>query len=138
VAARLGDLQNAEKYLCQAAEIDLGNNMGNAASGIHAAAVGGLWQAVVLGFGGLSLRPDGLAFDPRLLPRWRRLSFRLQWRGRKLRVAIEPARFWIHVHDGPDAMTVTLGGGSELVIHPRQQYVAERQGAEWGSWQEVC
>ncbi len=60
VAARLGDLPLAEKYLRQAAEIDLGNNMGNAAGGVHAAAIGGLWQAIVFGFAGMSPGPEGL------------------------------------------------------------------------------
>ena len=43
----------AERYFRQAAEIDLANNMGNAAGGVHAAALGGLWQAAVFGFAGL-------------------------------------------------------------------------------------
>jgi trehalose/maltose hydrolase-like predicted phosphorylase len=36
VAARLGDMRRAERYFRQAAEIDLADNMGNAAGGIHA------------------------------------------------------------------------------------------------------
>jgi hypothetical protein len=52
-AARLGDTTLAERYFRQAAEIDLADNMGNAAGGVHAGALGGLWQAAVLGFAGL-------------------------------------------------------------------------------------
>jgi hypothetical protein len=48
IAAQIGYMECAESYLKQAAEIDLGNNMGNAAGGVHAAALGGLWQAIVL------------------------------------------------------------------------------------------
>jgi kojibiose phosphorylase len=47
LAARLGEEALARQYLKQASEIDLGNNMGNAAGGVHAASIGGLWQAVV-------------------------------------------------------------------------------------------
>jgi kojibiose phosphorylase len=46
VAARLGDAALAQAYFRQAAEIDLANNMGNAAGGVHMGALGGLWQAV--------------------------------------------------------------------------------------------
>ena len=45
----------------QAAEIDLADNMGNAAGGVHVGALGGLWQAAVLGFAGLRVcgeRPE--------------------------------------------------------------------------------
>ena len=55
-------------YFRQAAEIDLANNMGNAAGGVHMGALGGLWQAAVFGAAGLSAREDGIAVDPHLLP----------------------------------------------------------------------
>ena len=81
VAARLGKIALAERYFRQAAQIDLANNMGNAAGGIHTAAMGGLWQAAVLGFAGLRLARDGPVLRPCLPPGWRSLSMRLQWRG---------------------------------------------------------
>jgi kojibiose phosphorylase len=82
IAARLGDMALAEKYFRQAAEIDLSDNMGNASGGIHAAALGGLWQAAVFGFAGLTLSKDGPRLDPKLPPAWRELSFRIRWRGK--------------------------------------------------------
>src|SRR5690606_7949798 len=69
LAARLGDSALALRYFRQTAEIDLANNMGNAAGGVHMAALGGLWQAAVLGMGGLSLS-DPPAPDPRLPAEW--------------------------------------------------------------------
>ncbi|HXU98947.1 MAG TPA: beta-phosphoglucomutase family hydrolase [Caulobacteraceae bacterium] len=81
LAARLGDMALAEKYFRQASEIDLSDNMGNASAGVHAAALGGLWQAAVFGFAGLTLGDDGPRLDPKLPPAWRELSFRIRWRG---------------------------------------------------------
>ena len=82
VAARLGDIALAERYFRQAAEIDLADNMGNAAGGVHAGALGGLWLAAALGFAGLSF---GVGKNPnphRNLPKgWRGLSMHFQWRG---------------------------------------------------------
>jgi kojibiose phosphorylase len=72
----------AEKYFRQASEIDLSDNMGNASGGVHAAALGGLWQAAVFGFAGLRLDEDGPRLDPRLPPEWQELSFRIRWRGK--------------------------------------------------------
>jgi kojibiose phosphorylase len=88
VAARLGVLALAQVYFRQAAEIDLANNMGNAASGVHMGALGGLWQAAVFGAAGLRLRDEGIAVDPHLLPGWVEMAFPLQWRGRSLRLCL--------------------------------------------------
>jgi kojibiose phosphorylase len=82
VAARLGEKALAERYFRQAAEIDLADNMGNAAGGIHAAALGGLWQAAVFGFAGLRFTAAGPEHHPSLPASWRSLSMRFLWRGR--------------------------------------------------------
>jgi kojibiose phosphorylase len=83
VAARLGELELAERYFHQASEIDLCDNMGNSAGGIHAAALGGLWQAAVFGFAGLSLSDHGPELDPHLPQSWHGISFRIYWHGRE-------------------------------------------------------
>jgi len=80
VAARLGYTALAEHYFRQAAEIDLADSMGNAASGIHAAALGGLWQAAVLGFAGLRFSGERPEHRAKLPPSWRSLAMRFQWR----------------------------------------------------------
>jgi trehalose/maltose hydrolase-like predicted phosphorylase len=82
VAARLGDVVLAERYFRQAADIDLADNMGNAVGGVHAGALGGLWQAVVFGFAGLRLSGERPELCSNLPPNWRSLSLRFQWRGR--------------------------------------------------------
>ena len=82
VAARLGDAARAERYFRQASEIDLSDNMGNAAGGVHVGALGGLWQAAVFGFAGLYFTDEGPEHRPNLAPSWRSLSMRFQWRGR--------------------------------------------------------
>jgi kojibiose phosphorylase len=82
-AARLGDVALAERYFRQTVAIDLENDMGNAASGVHIGALGGLWQAAVLGFAGLELGPRGPALHPHLPPSWRRVSFSITWRGQR-------------------------------------------------------
>jgi trehalose/maltose hydrolase-like predicted phosphorylase len=55
---------------------------------VRIAGLGGLWQAVMLGFAGLDLRGDILGIDPRLPPEWRSLSFRVCWRGRSVGIRI--------------------------------------------------
>jgi len=54
------------------------------------AAAGGVWMALVYGFGGLTQRNGQLCFEPRLPNEWTRLGFRVQVRGQRLAVDITP------------------------------------------------
>lgn len=84
VAARLGLREEAYDLFYHAAHIDLHDNKGNVRDGIHAAACGGVWQAVVFGFCGLHIAETGeLALDPILPAHWRRVSFSVFYRGQK-------------------------------------------------------
>jgi trehalose/maltose hydrolase-like predicted phosphorylase len=80
--------------------------MGNAAGGIHMAAQGGIWQAVVCGFGGLHLNRDGLRIAPRLPATWASLAYRVLWRGSRVRIAVQ--------QEG--SVTATLEAGPSLVV----------------------
>jgi trehalose/maltose hydrolase-like predicted phosphorylase len=86
IAARLGEVELAERHLRRAAAVDLGDQMGNASGGVHLAALGSLWQAAVMGFGGVELLDDELRLRPRLPAGWQGLRFALCWRGRILRI----------------------------------------------------
>jgi beta-phosphoglucomutase len=81
LAANLGAEADAYKYFMRAALIDLKDTFSNTADGIHAASAGGVWQAVVFGFGGIKLTDSGPVATPHLPPTWTRLKFKLNWRG---------------------------------------------------------
>src|SRR5206468_2481277 len=66
VAARAGKTGKAQDYFRQTAAIDLKNTFVNGAGGLHMAALGGLWQTAVFGFGGLQARDGRLFFTPAL------------------------------------------------------------------------
>ncbi len=82
LACELDRPQEAYEHFMRAALVDLEDVRGNTADGIHAASAGGLWQAVVFGFGGVRLTDAGPVATPRLPSGWTRLKFRLQHRGR--------------------------------------------------------
>jgi kojibiose phosphorylase len=103
VAARLGNLTLAERSFRQTAEIDLANNMGNAAGGIHAAAMGGLWQAAAFGFAGLHLFKNGPEQHPHLPADWRKLSTQFQWRGQWYQLTLPEGREKSWPKNGDDA-----------------------------------
>jgi trehalose/maltose hydrolase-like predicted phosphorylase len=107
VAARLGDIAAAEDYFRWAAEIDERDTRRDTSLGIHIATQGGVWQAAVLGFAGLSSCVDGVRFDPHLPLRLSSLAFAVQWHGRCVRVTLQRET---HV------MTATLEQGPSMVI----------------------
>jgi trehalose/maltose hydrolase-like predicted phosphorylase len=81
VAARLGETEIALRFLRQAAAADLELDP-NSAGGIRIAGLGGLWQAIVLGFAGLGMDGEAITLTPQLPPEWRSVSFAVHWRGR--------------------------------------------------------
>lgn len=84
VAARLGLHDDAYEMFHHAAHIDLHDNKGNVRDGMHAAACGGVWQAVVFGFCGLHINEAGeLALSPAIPAHWRRVTFSVFYRGEK-------------------------------------------------------
>jgi hypothetical protein len=71
VAARLGDLDTAERYLEQATGLDLAFEHGTTpAGGVHIATLGGIWQALVLGFGGMTVAGGEPCFTPHVPASW--------------------------------------------------------------------
>jgi alpha,alpha-trehalose phosphorylase len=93
VAAKVGHLDLAYDYLGEAALVDLNDLHHNTRDGLHIASLAGTWLALVLGFGGMRDHGRyggrrGLTFAPRLPDAISRLSFRLVYRGRRLRVTI--------------------------------------------------
>ncbi|MBD2578808.1 beta-phosphoglucomutase [Oscillatoria sp. FACHB-1406] len=85
LACDLESPEEAYEHFLRAAMVDLEDVRGNAAEGIHAASTGGIWQAIIFGFGGVRISPDGPTANPQLPPGWTRLAFQLQWRGKTYR-----------------------------------------------------
>jgi alpha,alpha-trehalose phosphorylase len=90
LAAETGHLELAHDYLAEAALVDLQDRHRNTRDGLHMAALAGAWMALVAGFGGMRAGAGALAFRPRLPSGITRLTFRIRYRDRGLRVSITP------------------------------------------------
>src|SRR3712207_3788999 len=88
VAAEVGHVELAYDYFGETAFIDLRDLAFNTRDGLHLASLAGSWLVAVAGFGGMRDHGDTLAFTPRLPSRLNRLTFRLVYRGRRLRVDV--------------------------------------------------
>lgn len=118
VASDMRDPAKAYDYFLRAAQIDLGPNPDSSDPGLHAASLGGIWQAVVNGFGGVRITADGrLRVSPRMSPSWAGLRFPMAYRGRALRVEVSDSRLAIRaVSEGEGPFEVECDG--TLYTHP--------------------
>jgi trehalose/maltose hydrolase-like predicted phosphorylase len=118
VAARLGDLERAERYLLQAARIDLDftrKGWAGATGGVHIAALGGIWQALAYGFLGMRPQDHGLRFDPRIPTHWGELRMPIEWRGSRLRVTARSDGAEITVESGAP-VALAFGDGEWRLV----------------------
>ncbi|MGX1694050.1 glycoside hydrolase family 65 protein [Microbacterium keratanolyticum] len=109
LAAEVGYQDLARTYFEESLFVDLGDLHHNAADGVHVASAGGVWTALVSGFGGMRDHRGELSFDPRLPADWPELAFPLQWRGSQLTVSITREQIRVEVIEG-DAVAFTVRG----------------------------
>jgi trehalose/maltose hydrolase-like predicted phosphorylase len=117
VAADMGDLAKAYRYYQRAARVDLGEDPHGSTEGLHAASLGGLWQAAVLGFGGVRASEGAsLRIDPHLPPEWRGLKYRICHRGTNLRVEVGAGEVRVTPLSAPkEPFTVAICGKPMVV-----------------------
>ena len=114
LAAEVGHRQLAADYLGEAALMDLADLEHNTRDGVHIASLAGAWLALVAGFGGMRHRiGESLRFAPGLPPGTTRLSFRLFFRRRLIKV---------EVLDGKAEYTLLSGEPMEI-LHYGDAYV---------------
>jgi alpha,alpha-trehalose phosphorylase len=102
MAAEVGHLELAYDYFAEAALLDLDDLHHNTRDGLHLASLAGAWIAAVAGFGGMRDHEGELTFRPRLPRRLRRLTFRVSFQGRRLKVEVEHGRARYTLVDGED------------------------------------
>jgi len=105
MAAEVGYHDLANQYFMTALFVDLADLHGNTADGVHVASTGGIWGALVNGFGGMRDHGGRLTFNPRLPKDWERLTFRLTVRHSLMRVDLEQQRMTFTIETGT-AVTV--------------------------------
>lgn len=89
MACRADDPETGYQHFLRAARADLLDVRGNAGDGVHGASAGGMWQAVIFGFAGLRLTPDGFTTHPELPASWKRLTFTITHRGERHTITVE-------------------------------------------------
>jgi trehalose/maltose hydrolase-like predicted phosphorylase len=116
-AGRFGPALEALRLSCR---LDVDDLTGTTSGGLHLATMGGVWQALVFGFGGVRAFEDRLTVDPRLPEAWNVLELRLKFRGRPVRIRIEQ-----------DSLTVDTHSAVPVFVDGRPGRRFERRGSAW-------
>lgn len=114
VAANIGNIEWAYKYFMKTATVDLTGDtrqyLGTLyIGGTHPAANGGSWSTAIFGFAGVSYDDDTIDISPHLPRKWKSLSFKLLWKGKKLNVHIENGGVSVKC-DGSVSAWLTVNG----------------------------
>lgn len=88
--ARAGRVDDALWWFRLASRLDLDDLTGTTAGGIHLATMGGLWQALALGFMGLGVGESGIRLDPRIPADWSSLKMSLSALNSTLDIEVTP------------------------------------------------
>jgi alpha,alpha-trehalose phosphorylase len=112
MAAEVGYHQQSLSYFRKALYVDLLDLHSNVVDGMHVASAGGIWSALVSGFGGMRDHGGELSFDPRLPVDWPALTFPLLWHGNRLRVRVTQDAITFVGESGDGTVTVDVRGTS--------------------------
>ena len=130
VLARAGRLDEALVHLRLAATLDLDDRGGRTHEGLHVAAMGGVWHALVHGIAGLALHGRNLHLHPHLPPGWEALEFQVELHGAPFRIRVLPDRVEVSAHGG---RKVRVGASEDWVDVGGDRVELEHDARRWRS-----
>jgi len=113
MALDVGLFEEAYQMFQKAAGTDLGEEMKSSDAGIHAANMGGVWQAVVMGFGGVRIKEEQLTIHPKLPKEWTRMSYAIFWQGNRIQVRVQ--EWQLRIQNEGVAFTAQVAGKEERI-----------------------
>ncbi|WP_323791480.1 glycoside hydrolase family 65 protein [Nocardioides sp.] len=128
IAAEVGYHDLALRYFHAALFVDLADRHANTSDGVHVASTGGVWSALVSGFGGFrDLGAGRWSLDPRLPDGWDELTFRLTLRGTRVRVCVRADDLELTIEDGTRPLTFEIRG-EKVTVAPDNEVVVALDG----------
>lgn len=112
LASKLGYKQKAYDFYLRTARLDLDDYNNDTEDGCHITSMAGTWLSVTKGFGGMRIRNNTLFFNPFLPEQWKSYSFRIEFRGRVIKVKVS--------HEGTETV---LESGDPLDIYLKEELV---------------
>jgi maltose phosphorylase len=109
LASRLGYKQSAYEFYLRTARLDLDDYNNDTEDGCHITSMAGTWMSVVKGFGGMRVKDGMLHFNPFIPEQWTSYSFRLEFRGRVIKVRVSREKVDTILESG-EPLTINMAG----------------------------
>lgn len=109
LAARIGLKEKSYDYFMDTVKTDLIDLQKNTADGLHVANLGGSWLTIVMGFGGIEIKDSLLVINNNLPNKWKKLSIRIKFQGRLIKITYLHAKTVIDILDG-EPLNVIVDG----------------------------
>jgi len=109
LASRLGYKEKAYEMYLRTSRLDLDDYNNDTEDGCHITSMAGTWMSVVKGFGGMRVRDGKLHFTPYIPEQWKSYSFRIEFRGRVLKVKVAKEKAEVILESG-DHLEIVLDG----------------------------
>jgi maltose phosphorylase len=88
LASKLGYKEKAYELYLRTARLDLDDYNNDTEDGCHITSMAGTWMSVVKGFGGMRVKEGKLHFSPYIPEQWKSYSFRIEFRGRVIKIKV--------------------------------------------------
>jgi len=88
MASRINKPDMAYDFFKKTVYLDLEDLHHNTKDGIHIANAGGTYMAMVYGFGGLRIKPDGLHLKPTKPHHWKGYSFKIRYKDAVIKITV--------------------------------------------------
>jgi maltose phosphorylase len=88
LASKIGYKEKAYELYLRTARLDLDDYNNDTEEGLHITSMAGTWMSVIKGFGGMRVKDGKLHFAPYIPEQWKSYSFRLEFRGRVIKIKV--------------------------------------------------
>jgi maltose phosphorylase len=109
LASRIGYKEKAYEMYLRTSRLDLDDYNNDTEDGCHITSMAGTWMSVIKGFGGMRVKDGMVHFSPYLPDQWKSYSFRVDFRGRVLRVNVMRQKAEVQLESG-EPMEIVLNG----------------------------
>jgi maltose phosphorylase len=109
LAAKINKMEKAYEMYLRTARLDLDDYNHEVHEGLHITSMAGTWLSIVQGFGGMRNFNDELSFAPQIPKEWKSYSFKINYRGKTLKVTKDHkgCRF---TNESGEAIDITIHG----------------------------
>lgn len=116
LASKLGYEEKAYEMYLRTSRLDLDDYNNDTEDGCHITSMAGTWLSVIKGFGGMRIKNDTLHFTPFIPKKWKSYSFRIEFRGRVIKVKVSGQRVETTLVSG-DPFEIKINNESVALSH---------------------